>query len=65
MRDAITSGILSDGYSGSQVDLCVITKDKTDYLRDYEVICEKGKRLGTYKFKPGATPISSEKVFIL
>jgi len=62
VRDAIASGILSDGYSGSQVDLVVITKEKTDYLRQYDVVCDKGTRLGTYNFKPGVTPILSEKV---
>ena len=64
MRDAIASGILSDGYSGSQVDLVVITKEKTDYLRQYDVVCDKGTRLGSYNFKPGVTPILSEKVTI-
>jgi len=62
VRDAIASGILSDGYSGSQVDLVVITKDKTDYLREYDVICDKGVRIGKYSFKPGTTPVLSEKV---
>jgi 20S proteasome subunit beta 2 len=62
LRDAIASGILSDGYSGSQVDLVVITKDKTDYLREYDVVCDKGVRLGKYSFKPGTTPVLSEKM---
>jgi len=62
VRDAIASGILSDGYSGTQVDLVVITKDKTDYLRQHDVVCDKGKRLGNYHFKPGTTPVLSEKV---
>ena len=62
VRDAIASGILSDGYSGSQVDLVIITKDKTEYLREYDVICEKGKRIGTYGFKAGSTPVVTNKV---
>lgn len=64
VRDAIASGILSDGYSGSQVDLVVITKDKTDYLRQYDVVCDKGKRIGTYNFKPGSTPILSQDISV-
>ena len=62
MRDAIASGILSDGYSGSQVDLVIITKNKTEYLREYDVVCEKRKRIGKYSFKPGTTPIHESKV---
>jgi len=64
VRDAIASGILSDGYSGSQVDLVVITKDKTDYLRAYDVVCDKGDRIGKYGFKPGTTPVVHQKVEI-
>ena len=64
VRDAIASGILSDGYSGSQVDLVVITKDKTDYLRAYDVVCDKGDRIGKYGFKPGTTPVVHQKVFL-
>merc|ERR1712212_1191976 len=64
VRDAIASGILSDGYSGSQVDLVDITKDKTDYLRGYDVVCDKGDRIGTYGFKPGTTPVVHQKVEI-
>merc|ERR1712141_532218 len=62
VRDAIASGILSDGYSGSQVDLVIITKNKTTYLREYDVVCDKGKRIGKYQFKPGTTPIHEQKV---
>jgi len=64
VRDAIASGILSDGYSGSQVDLVIITKDKTEYLREYDVVCDKGKRIGTYGFAPGTTPVVTNKVEI-
>ena len=30
--------------SGSNVDLCVITADKTEYLRPFDVANEKGRR---------------------
>lgn len=33
---AIKSGIFNDLGSGSNVDLCVITKDGVDYLRNHE-----------------------------
>lgn len=38
---AIRSGVYNDLGSGSNVDLCVITKDKVDYLRNHEVLFDK------------------------
>ncbi|KAL3318962.1 Proteasome subunit beta type-7 [Cichlidogyrus casuarinus] len=43
-RDAIASGIFNDMGSGSNVDICVITKNKTDFLRNYDVVVHKGVR---------------------
>ena len=43
--------------------MVVITKDKTDYLRAYDVVCDKGDRIGKYGFKPGTTPVVHQKVF--
>ncbi|CAK9297077.1 unnamed protein product [Gordionus sp. m RMFG-2023] len=60
--DAITSGILNDLFSGTQVDLCIITKDKSELLRPYKVISEKGKREGNYTFKKGTTAILNQVV---
>ncbi|KAL1808227.1 hypothetical protein ACET3Z_025217 [Daucus carota] len=36
VRDAIRSGIFNDLGSGSNVDICVITKGQKEYLRNYE-----------------------------
>jgi 20S proteasome subunit beta 2 len=35
---SIESGIYNDLGSGSNVDLCVITKDGTEYLRGYKYL---------------------------
>ena len=43
--------------SGSNVDLCVVTADKTDYLRGYEEIVAKGPRTGDYRYRQGTTAI--------
>ena len=45
VRDAIAAGIFNDLGSGSYVDLCVITKDKVEYLRPFDEANEKGRRL--------------------
>ena len=41
---AIRAGIFNDLGSGSNVDVCVITKDKVDYIRPYDEANLKGKR---------------------
>lgn len=44
VRNAICGGIFNDLGSGSNVDICVITKDGVDYIRPYEEASVKGKR---------------------
>lgn len=44
VRDAIAAGIFNDLGSGSNVDLCVITGEGTQYLRTYEEANLKGVR---------------------
>lgn len=43
VADAIRSGIFNDLGSGSNVDLCVITKDKAEMIRPYHVANLKGQ----------------------
>ncbi len=51
---AIRSGIYNDLGSGSNVDLCIITKDGKEYLRNYEVLSEKTyQRQKPVVFPPG------------
>jgi len=61
VRDAIAAGIFNDLGSGSNVDVCVITKDKTDYMRTYEEANVKGKRSGRYAFAKGTTAVLSRR----
>ncbi len=42
VADAIRSGIFNDLGSGSNVDLCVITKDSAEMIRPYHVANLKG-----------------------
>ena len=44
VRDAIAAGIFNDLGSGSNIDLCVITEDKVEYLRPYDEANVKGQR---------------------
>ena len=44
VADAIRAGIFNDLGSGSNVDVCVITKDSVDYIRPYDVANQKGQR---------------------
>lgn len=44
VRDAIAAGIYNDLGSGSNIDICVISKSKLDFLRPYDVANKKGDR---------------------
>eukprot|EP00058_Branchiostoma_floridae_P010925 XP_002596413.1 hypothetical protein BRAFLDRAFT_114302 [Branchiostoma floridae] len=62
VRDAIAAGIFNDLGSGSNVDLCVITKGKVDYIRPHDVANQKGVRQGSYKYKRGTTAVLTKSV---
>ncbi|XP_041049547.1 proteasome subunit beta type-7 [Carcharodon carcharias] len=62
VRDAIGAGIFSDLGSGSNIDLCVITKNKLDYLRPFDTANKKGVRQGNYKYRRGITGFLTETV---
>ncbi|XP_042868033.1 proteasome subunit beta type-7-like [Penaeus japonicus] len=55
VRDAIAGGVFNDLGSGSNIDLCVITKDGANMIRPYDVANIKGERLGKYEYKRGTT----------
>jgi len=57
VAEAIRAGIFNDLGSGSNVDLCVITKDKTEMIRPYEIANVKGVKHGDYKFRRGTTQV--------
>lgn len=60
---AIRSGVYNDLGSGSNVDLCVITKDGKEYLRNYQYLMEPTyTRTHPVKYAPGTTPIIKSKV---
>lgn len=65
MRDAIAAGIYNDLGSGSNIDICVISKSKLDFLRPYDVANKKGDRYGRYKCEKGTTAVLTENVALL
>ncbi|KAM7357128.1 proteasome beta2 subunit [Cochliomyia hominivorax] len=62
LRDAIAAGVFNDLGSGSNIDLCVIRKNSTDYLRNYELANKKGERQLNYEFKLGTTAVLDTKI---
>ncbi|KAG7235522.1 hypothetical protein INR49_002568, partial [Caranx melampygus] len=62
VRDAIAAGIFNDLGSGSNIDLCVITKGKVDYIRPHDEANKKGVRTGDYKYKRGTTGVLTKAV---
>jgi len=66
VRDAIAGGVFNDLGSGSNIDLCVIRKNKTvDYLRNYEIANRKGERTLDYSFPNGTTLVTGIKTLNL
>merc|ERR1712154_31449 len=62
VRDALAGGIFNDLGSGSNVDLCIITKDKVDYIRPHEIANNKGVKQGKYLYKRGSTAVLKSEV---
>ncbi|CAI5667721.1 unnamed protein product [Oreochromis niloticus] len=71
VRDAIAAGIFNDLGSGSNIDLCVITKSKVNYIRPHDEANKKGVRVtelealkltGDYKYKRGTTGVLTKAV---
>ncbi|KAH0542947.1 proteasome core particle subunit beta 2 [Glutinoglossum americanum] len=60
--DAIQAGIFNDLGSGSNVDVCVITKEKTTLMRNYIRPNERERKQRSYVFKRGTTAVLREKV---
>ncbi|KAM3183388.1 hypothetical protein ACTXT7_010439 [Hymenolepis weldensis] len=59
---AILAGVFNDLYSGTGVDLCVITNKGAEYLRHYDVATEKGVRSLSYLPRAGATKVKKTEV---
>ncbi|KAJ1548543.1 proteasome core particle subunit beta 2 [Cladochytrium tenue] len=55
VKDAIEAGIFNDLGSGSNVDVCVITKDNVEYLRNYRKPNEREPKAQRYVFPRGTT----------
>lgn len=62
VHGAISAGIFNDPYSGTQVDLCVITKAKTEMLIGFDQPNERKFPKQNISFPPGTTPILREDV---
>ncbi|KAF4998459.1 proteasome component PUP1 [Fusarium heterosporum] len=60
--DAIQAGIWNDLGSGSNVDVAIITKDKTTLKRNYITPNEKEPKLQSYRFAKGTTAVLNEKI---
>ena len=60
--DAIQAGIFNDLGSGSNVDVCVITKEKATLLRNYITPNQREQKERNYRFPRGTTAVLNEKV---
>ena len=60
--EAILAGIFNDLGSGSNVDVAVITRDKTTLKRNFIKPNERSNKLQSYAFPKGTTAVLKEKI---
>ncbi|KAF2868882.1 nucleophile aminohydrolase [Massariosphaeria phaeospora] len=60
--DAIQAGIWNDLGSGSNVDVAVITEEKTTLYRNHITPNVRVPKQRNYRFKPGTTAVLNEKI---
>jgi len=65
VRNAIAAGVFNDLGSGSNIDLCVITREGVEYLRPYDVANVKGVRQGDYKIPKGSSAVLTTRIIPL
>ncbi|KIM19933.1 hypothetical protein M408DRAFT_82810, partial [Serendipita vermifera MAFF 305830] len=61
---AVQAGIFNDLGSGSNVDVCIITKDRTDMLRNFLRPNEKVEKERRYKFARGTTDWKKDREIV-
>lgn len=61
---AIQAGIFNDLGSGSNVDVCIITKDRTEMLRNYLRPNERVEKERRYVFRRGTTDYKKDREII-
>ncbi|KAG2185819.1 hypothetical protein INT43_002256 [Umbelopsis isabellina] len=62
VSEAIRAGIFNDLGSGSNVDVCVIEENSTDYLRNHDKPNERALKEQSYKFPRGTTAVLKESI---
>jgi 20S proteasome subunit beta 2 len=60
--NAIEAGIWNDLGSGSNVDVAVITEDKTTLMRNYKTPNTRQPKQRNYRFQRGTTAVLNEKI---
>ncbi|KAF1741379.1 hypothetical protein MXB_3613 [Myxobolus squamalis] len=62
VANGISAGVFNDLGSGSNVDLCIITKHGMEMLRNYRKLCSRNPLLRDYTFPKGTTRTISQKI---
>jgi len=65
VAQAIEAGIFNDLGSGSNVDVCVIKKDKTDYIRPFRLPNPRNEKAASYRYHPGSTQVLTKHVHVI
>lgn len=65
VSEVIVVGIFNDLGFGSNIDFCVISKNKLDFFCLYIVFNKKGIRFGWYRCEKGIIVVFIEKIIFL
>ena len=60
--NAILAGVFNDLGSGSNVDVCVITAEKTTLMRNLVMPNQRERKERSYRFQRGTTAVLDERV---
>jgi len=61
-RDALYASTTTDLYSGSKINMYVLTKEKLDKFLPYEIVAVRGDKQADYTLRKGTTQVLSTNV---
>jgi len=62
VRDALFASTTTDLYSGSKINMYVLTKEKLDKFLPYEIVGVRSEKQADYTLRKGTTEVLSTNV---
>ena len=65
VRDALYASTTTDLYSGSKINMFVLTKEKLDKFLPYEIVATRNEKQVDYTLAKGTTQVLSSNVKVI